>query len=117
MASPACQRSIGLRLAHAAARGTSWIGVIDNGEGSREKADQWRLACMSQATVVTAGRSRGGPQARSAWSFRGHQGRPQSLLALFAGKVAVKIRINTTIRKQKVPGVAAVAPEAATRVT
>jgi hypothetical protein len=72
---------------------------------------------FSRTTVVTAGRSRGGPQARSAWSFRGHQGRPQSLLALFAGKVAFKIGINTANRKQKVPGVAAVASEAATRVT
>jgi hypothetical protein len=36
---------------------------------------------------------------RSAWSFRGHQGRPQSLLALFAGRVAFKISINTTNRK------------------
>jgi hypothetical protein len=50
-----------------------------------------------------------GLQARSAWSFRGHQERPQSLLALFAGKVAFKIRINTTNRKQKVPGVVAIA--------
>jgi hypothetical protein len=72
---------------------------------------------FSQATVVMAGRSRGGPPARSAWSFRGHQGRSQSLLALFAGKVASRIGINAANRKQKVPGVAAVAPGAAARVT
>jgi hypothetical protein len=48
---------------------------------------------------------------------RGHQGRYRSLLALFVGKTALKMHINATNPKQKVPEVVSLAPEAATHET